>query len=96
MKLVVFVPVGMQVPTPLARRPNSFTNDVIHTCAVFPCMRCIYYNDAPVSGSITEFTACVCKRILDVREFSNAVVPCGDSVAISRLVVCCWRLWHVG
>ena len=54
----MFVPVGIWVPTLLARRPSSLTNGVFNNCAVYLHIRCLYSNVVPVSGSIIELTAC--------------------------------------
>ena len=54
MNTIVFDPDGMRDPTPLANRPNSFANDVAHCTLVLPWLSCLYSNDAPVVGSMTE------------------------------------------
>jgi hypothetical protein len=51
---MVFVPVGILVPTPLARRPSSFEKPLIQTSLSGPVERWRYSSDWPVTGSMTE------------------------------------------
>ena len=60
MNTIVFDPDGMRDPTPLANLPNSFANDVAHFTLVLPWLSCLYSNDAPVFGSMTELMLYVC------------------------------------
>ena len=50
---IVFVPVGIRVPTPLTRRPSSLAKEVLQIAAWLVFIRCLYSSDAPVSGSRT-------------------------------------------
>ena len=50
----MLVPAVMRVPTPFAKRPSSFTNEVCHVVDIGSFMRCLYSSDAPVVGSRTE------------------------------------------
>ena len=52
---MVFVPDGILVPTPCASRTISFANGFSQTALVGPLIRCLYYSDAPVVGSMTTF-----------------------------------------
>ena len=50
---IVFVPVGIRVPTLLTRRPSSLAKEVLQIAAWLVFIRCMYSSDAPVSGSRT-------------------------------------------
>ena len=71
MKLKVLVPVGILVPTPLARRPSSLANDVAQIPLVVLCMRCLYSRDAPIFGSMTALIFCA---VVEVTKFMERAV----------------------
>ena len=54
MKAIVFVAVGIRVPTPFAKRPSSLANDICQIVLVGPWMRSLYSKEEPVTGSTTE------------------------------------------
>ena len=56
MNVMVFVPVGILLPTPFANRPNSFAKDLSHFSFVFPLIRCLYSSILPVSSLYTALT----------------------------------------
>ena len=55
MNKIVFVPDGILGPTPCASRHISFANESPQMVLVGPLIRCLYYRDAPVVGSMTTF-----------------------------------------
>ena len=46
---------GILFPTPCAGCPISFANEFYQMALVGPLIRCLYYSDAPVFGSMTTF-----------------------------------------
>ena len=51
---IVFVPDGIRVPTPCAKRPRSLANAVIHVAALSPVLRWRYSRALPDCASTTE------------------------------------------
>ena len=52
---MVFVPYGILDPTPCANPTISFADEFPQMDLVGPLIRCLYYRDAPVVGSMIAF-----------------------------------------
>ena len=90
MKKMVIVPDGILVPTPCASRPISFANDFFQMALVGPLIRCLYYMDAPVVGSITKYDLLYpCRSATSTATcyaIGSTIVPC--ALVLYRCVAC--------